>query len=237
MDDLPVRRPDRGFKDLMTRGEHIAVGIYFPLHVVAWPLLFSYVGAGLELDDVTLNAVYYSVGAIYMLSFLHKYLRRSFDVLLDAPGQCLRALLIGLAADYSLSLVVSMLLLLIQGGVGTTANNEAVSLIASEGFNRMFAIAVILAPIVEEPIFRGFLFGAVRKKSRVAAYIVSVVCFALYHVWQYVAVFADWRYLLDAISYIPVSVALAYSYERSGCIYVPMVFHILINFLSMSLLA
>ena len=100
----------------------------------------------------------------------------------------------------------------------------------------MFAISVVLAPVVEEPIFRGLLYGAVRRHSRAAAYFASVLVFGLYHVWQYVFVFADWRYFLQIINYIPVTVALCYSYERSGSIWVPMAFHMFINAMSMSVL-
>ena len=73
-----------------------------------------------------------------------------------------------------------------------------------------------------------------RRRGRLAAYAVSVLLFCFYHVWQYVLL--DWRYLLQMINYIPVSVALCYSYEKSGTIWVPIAFHMLVNAISMSAL-
>lgn len=238
MDERPVRRAPREFEDLMTRGEHVAAGIYLPVHSVLMPLLLSWLAllSGGLLDDVTLNAIMYSAGALFTVVFLRKFLRRSFDVLAENLSQCLLALFAALALDFALSWVLSLALTLLGGWPSSTANNEAVISLAAEGRNRMFAISVFLAPVVEEPIFRGLLYGAVRRHSRAAAYFASVLVFGLYHVWQYVFVFADWRYLLQIINYIPVTAALCYSYERSGSIWVPMAFHMFINAMSMSVL-
>ena len=181
-----------------------------------------------------MNVAWYIIGVGFTLIFLGKYLRRSFDALLDRPGQSLLALVSGLATDYLLSWAFALVLLLFGMTAGSTANNDAVAELASEGANRMFAVAVLLAPMVEEPLFRGLLFGTVRRRGRLAAYAVSVLLFCFYHVWQYVLL--DWRYLLQMINYIPVSVALCYSYEKSGTIWVPIAFHMLVNAISMSAL-
>lgn len=79
------------------------------------------------------------------------------------------------------------------------------------------------------------MFGSVRKRSRVWAYVLSVGLFALYHVWQYAVAFADPLYLLMAIEYIPAGVALCWAYERTGSIWSPVFLHGLVN--AMSLLA
>lgn len=88
---------------------------------------------------------------------------------------------------------------------------------------------------MEEPLFRAGVFGSVRKRSRVWAYVLSVGLFALYHVWQYAVAFADPLYLLMAIEYIPAGVALCWAYERTGSIWSPVFLHGLVN--AMSLLA
>ena len=98
----------------------------------------------------------------------------------------------------------------------------------------MFAVAVLLAPIVEEPLFRGLLYGQIRRRSRAAAYCVSVLLFCFYHVWQYLLL--DWRYIFQMINYVPASVGLCYSYEKSGTVWAPIAFHMFINAVSMSVL-
>lgn len=239
MDERPVRRGGpREFEDLMTRGERLATGVYLPVHSVLMPLVLSalsVMSAG-ALDNLTLNAIMYSAGTLFTLLFLHKFLRRSFDVLAENLSRCVLTLFSALAVDFALSWLLSLVLALFGIVLGSNANNDAVVGLALEGHNRMFAITVFLAPMAEEPLFRGLLFGGVRRHSRAAAYIVSVFMFGFYHVWQYLFIFEDWRYLLQMLSYVPVSVALCYSYERSGCIWVPIAFHMFINALSMSLL-
>ena len=97
-------------------------------------------------------------------------------------------------------------------------------------------LSIALAPIVEEPLFRGLIFGGIRPKSRVLAYIVSAALFSLYHVWQYVALTGDFSLLIYCLLYVPVSVGLAWAYDRSGSIWSPMVMHAIINAVSLSVL-
>ena len=61
------------------------------------------------------------------------------------------------------------------------------------------------------------------------AYAVSIALFSLYHVWQYAVVFGDARLLLWAVQYIPVSAALAWSYERTGTVWTSIFVHMIIN--------
>ena len=43
-------------------------------------------------------------------------------------------------------------------------------------------IVVLLAPFVEEVLFRGLVFGCLKEKSRIFAYILSCALFAFLHV-------------------------------------------------------
>lgn len=219
----------------MIRREAVLAAVYLPVHAVLLPLLLTWFATlGWIEPGVTLNAIWYAVGVGYTLLFLGKYLRRSFDVLLDHPGQSLLAAVSGLATDYLLSWALTFILLLFNVAVGSTANNDAVAELAGENGQRMFAVAVLLAPIVEEPLFRGLLYGQIRRRSRAAAYCVSVLLFCFYHVWQYLLL--DWRYIFQMINYVPASVGLCYSYEKSGTVWAPIAFHMFINAVSMSAL-
>ena len=99
----------------------------------------------------------------------------------------------------------------------------------------MIAVAVFMAPLVEECLFRGVLFGAIRPRSRFWAYAVSIAAFALYHVWQYAFMYQDARLLLSALRYVPVSAALAFCYEQTRSIWPPVFFHMFINAMSLTL--
>ena len=80
----------------------------------------------------------------------------------------------------------------------------------------------------------GLAFGALRSRNRAAAWIVSVLLFSFYHVWQYAVI--DPLYLLTAVLYIPASIALNWSYERSGSIWAPIFYHMLTNAVGISAL-
>ena len=115
MDERPVRRGGpREFEDLMTRGERLATGVYLPVHSVLMPLVLSalsVMSAG-ALDNLTLNAIMYSAGTLFTLLFLHKFLRRSFDVLAENLSQCVLTLFSALAMDFALSWLLSLVLAL-----------------------------------------------------------------------------------------------------------------------------
>ena len=113
-------------------------------------------------------------------------------------------------------------------------NNDAVTGLARTDYKRMIAVAVLMAPLVEECLFRGVVFGTIRPKSRFWAYAASIALFSLYHVWQYVLVYQDPKLLLSALAYVPVSAALTFCYEQTRSIWPPVFFHMCINALSLT---
>ena len=185
---------------------------------------------------VEVNIFYYVFGALYVLVFLWRYLRGAFDVLMDNKLRCLLALITAVMINFLLSWGVQLALLAFDFDLTDVPNNDAVSDMATESYNLVLAMTVFLAPLVEEPLFRGAVFGSISRRSRFWAYAVSAVLFSLYHVWQYAVVYMDPTYLLYGLSYLPVSIALAYAYERSGSIWTPILMHMGINALAMYLL-
>lgn len=236
MEDNKRKLPVFVFDDPMTRGERIAALIYLPLHVAVLPLLLSILVAvwpDAELTDTSLNIFYYSLGSIYMLVFLWKFFRRGFDVFLDGLARCILTFFVAYLINIILTYALQLVFMAFGYDITATPNDETVMSMAEQGYNAMFAMAVFMAPLVEEPLFRGLIFGRLHKKNRILAYALSAGLFALYHVWQYVVAYADPSYLVYAINYIPVSIALAYSYEKSGSIWVPIGFHMMVNGLSL----
>ena len=92
---------------------------------------------------------------------------------------------------------------------------------------------VFLAPLSEECLFRGLLFGQVLKKSRMGAYALSAVCFALIHVMGYLGTYTPLQLVLSLAQYLPAGLILARSFEKSGTIAVPILIHMTINAISM----
>ena len=79
--------------------------------------------------------------------------------------------------------------------------------------------AVVVAPLVEEPLFRGLLFGWLRTRCGVwGGAILSSVIFAGVHFT-----------LFGFVPLVVLGVILAYVYQRTGSLYPAMVFHAVFN--------
>lgn len=222
----------------LTRAQTVLGWLYLPMHFLVIPVLaamFVYYAPG-NYSDVTVNKIYFGVGTAFVLIAMGEWLRRNFYVLLDNPGRFALCLAAGFAVNYLLSAAVTVALMLIEG-VGDNPNNAELMQMADADVGAMMGITIFLAPLVEESIFRGVVFGSIRRKSRAAAYAVSILLFALLHVWQYVLIYRDPWYFVYMLQYLPVSFVLAWMYERSGTIWTGIAFHMLFNALSFYLLS
>ena len=90
-------------------------------------------------------------------------------------------------------------------------------------------LVLVLIPVVEEVLFRGLLFGSLRRYSRPAAYLISIVVYAFSCVWRYALDYGDPRYLLLTVLYLPVSAALTWCYDNGGSVWGTAVLHAAIN--------
>lgn len=230
--------PQAGFQQLMTPTERVLGWIWLPVNTFLLPILAAvYVYANPDqLSDGALNLVTFAVSAVALLLMLHHFWRESFHRMLDRPGRCLGAMLLGGLVNYALSLAVSPVLLLVLDGAVDNPNNAALLEIAQQDLGMIRAASIFLAPLVEETLFRGVVFGSLRPRRRVLAYALSTGLFSLLHVWQYILVSADASLLVYALQYIPSGVALAYCYERSGSIWPPIFLHMLLNTVAFTVL-
>ena len=84
----------------------------------------------------------------------------------------------------------------------------------------MLAVSVIFAPVIEETLVRGVVFGTIRPASRVLAYIVPRF-FYPHAQLVYFGLYPALSILLSCLPYIPASVAPAVVYEKGGTIWPP----------------
>ena len=214
----------------MKKSEFWSTMIMFALHVVLFPVLIGVVVIMWPdlLTDTQLNLIYYCTSAVLTLLLLGKFLRTQLDPLLDRlPGNII-TFFIGWGIYFALALIVGVVVTWLGISDGNP-NDAAIDDMLKQDRNSIIAMTVILAPIVEECIFRGGLFCGLYRKNRYLAYVVSIVLFSVYHVWQYALAAQDISYLLYAISYIPASFALCWAYERSGSIWTSIFFHMSFN--------
>ena len=224
----------RPFTSRMSRGETIAALVYLPVHAVLLPVLIGLLllRGLLSLSDAVINLAYYAIGIVYMLLLERKFLRRDFDALCDGFGKCLVQICACYGIMLLLNLAVNGLLSLMPQN---NPNNAAVMDMAGAEMGKVAAMAVFLAPIVEELMFRAGVFGLIRRRSRVLAYVVSILLFSVYHVWSYLILDpGNWIYILQ---YIPASYVLCRCYERSDSIWGSIFLHMLINGVSLWVLS
>ena len=221
----------------MTPGEQIAGTVFFVIYLVVLPFaagpLFRLAGL---LLDVTISAAlqnviyYYVLFAVTVLIF-HKFLARTCRNLADNLGGACRMLLVGLVALYGLNELAYRLTNLIITN-RTNLNDTAISAQMDSAPYMTLLIVVLLAPFVEEVLFRGLVFGNLKGKSRPVAYVVSCALFALLHVWQFAVVHQDVTYFLLMLQYLVPGVVLAWTYDRSGTLWTSIALHALANALS-----
>ena len=165
------------------------------------------------------------------------FLKLSFSDFLEGKFISFSSIITGYIGYYIIAYVVSLLIFTLNAGANPNdgATSEQIKLNQST----IIAISVLLGPIVEETLFRGVVFGSIRRKNRLMAYLVSFLLFAVYHLWvPFVLSFEngviDWSLLIHLLDYLPASLVLAWSYEKSGSVWSPIILHALINVLSIT---
>ena len=150
--------------------------------------------------------------------------------------ELIQALILGFVLYYAGNFVFSLVMGWLNIDI-TSYNDETVMMLAEQSRFAMIICAVILAPMVEETLVRGLLFGVIRRKSRIAAYVVSIVFFAVIHVWQYLMAYDFKSVLFAALQYIPAGIALGWTYEKSNTVWAPIILHMVINAISFGVMS
>lgn len=214
-------------RSAMGRWENIAALLWLPIHILGLPLLLVRLVPGIT--AVGVNFWTYVVGCGCLMLVCIRFLRRDFDRLWERPLFVLAQAGLGfcllMAANIALSLVLTPFL------PEDNPNNQALLNLAKSDQARITTVTVVMAPILEELIFRGGIFGLLRRRSRIAAYAVCLLLFGLYHTWQFAL--EDPVYWLYLIQYLPAGWMLCRAYEKTECIWTPILLHILNNGVSL----
>ena len=221
-------RHRRSWRPQLTQAEMGRGWVFFALYVLLFPWVMGWVQRSFDgaLPVAEANVVYYLLSATLVFLVFWTFLKHGFHLLLDWLPENLFAFVTGLAGAGVLRFLVSLIPLPVE-------NPNAIS------YPEQFALAppatavilVVLMPIVEEPLFRGLLFGTARRYSRALGYVLSTLVYAVYCVWQFAYAYGqvDLRYLLLAVEYLPMGLALTWCYDNGGSIWSPIALHAAIN--------
>ena len=207
--------------------ESTAALLWIPVHLLGLPLLLATLRPRMGMS--TLNFLVYAIGAVYLGTLCIRFLRRDFETFCEQLPGILVKILIFYGYMILANILVSQILNLLP--LDQNPNNEAVLDLAAEEGGKTIAMAVFLAPLLEELMFRAGLFGLLRRFSRVLAYAACILLFAAYHVWAYAL--EEPLYWALMLQYVPVTFLLCRIYEKTETIWASILMHMLVNAVSL----
>lgn len=94
----------------------------------------------------------------------------------------------------------------------------------------LFGFATVcLVPPVEEALYRGLVFGGIYRKSKIAAYAVSVLLFSVIHLLGYLSIGDPMLLGLCFAQYVTPALCLCLLYGMTGSIFAPILMHMAYN--------
>ena len=220
----------------LSTAEQVAGFCYLPFYVILLPWGIQWVSdlLGLQLTDLQINVCYFVLNCIFVWIIFHNFLIRSFRS--SRFWELVQAVILGFCLYYAGNFAFGWIINLLGLSI-TSFNDETIMGLISQNQIIMLVCSVFLAPLVEETLVRGLLFGVIRRKSRIMAYAVTIIFFAVMHVWQYLLMYDLRDVLLAAVQYIPAGIALGWTYEKSNTIWAPIILHMTINAVSMGIIS
>ena len=222
----------------LRKGEIIGGFIYLPMYLIGTQLLlsllFKLLSMDLTADDTILwlNFGYNLVNLIAILLIFRRFLLGQLRSFSGSVGRIIGTIFLGYAIVYGGNFIINLVtvLLKLSGLDYSNANQNAVADLVLARPLLTLPMVVLAAPIVEETLFRGLIFGLLHRKSRVLAYAVSMILFAGLHVYQPLMLGEVWyNVLISFLTYLPMGFALAWVFARCRSLWGSIALHALNN--------
>lgn len=229
---LNRHQPDHApWRPQLTRDEQRVGWVFFALYLFVLPFLVGavtrFLDEHLELGFTAAqsSAVYYAAVLLLLAAVFWGFLKNAFRILADNTRQNIFALAVGFGGGLLFTVLLSLIPLPVENPV---IGDYKAQFLLSPGYTT--AVVMFLRPMAEEILYRGLLFGSLRKRNRILAYGVSIGLSALSAVWQYV-VLPDGGALslLLALRYIPLAAATTWAYDVGGSVLTPMALRVILN--------
>lgn len=239
---------------LTWKGVLISIGIY-PLYVFIFPLLtqlammfyFTLGENGLSFAEaldwtradqniILINIIAYGLSAAFILLLFSRFVWASLKHSVKTFSAVLPVtIVLGLIVYVVLSAVVGAQLR--KYGLVESENNTAVTAMIRENAPAMLVLTCVLAPFVEEFIFRAAWFRPLWRKFAPAAALLGLFLFGLHHVWSAVLTGfnpAYWNYteLIYILQYLPGGLVMIYCYCLNKNIWSAILMHSVVNLLA-----
>ena len=206
---------------------------YLAFQMLFLPSLLSWGNAQLPtpLSDAELNFLFYLINFIAVLIIFHDFLSKALTQVFQHPILFIEGVILGTVAYYALFWLTDKAVSLLVPGFSNYNDASVLEMVYS---NRLLMLVglLVLVPLAEECLFRGLIFRNLYGKSKWAAYIVSILAFAVIHILGYIGQYSPLELILAFLQYLPAGLCLAWAYIRSGTIFAPIVIHSIVNYIS-----
>lgn len=210
--------------------ETVCGWVYLVFQIIFLPSLLNAVNAMLprELNSAELNFVYFLLNFLAIVFIFHDFLGQSFRQVIRHPAYFCQAVILGAVAYFACSKAVEWIIGVLVPSFAN-ANDASITSMAHQNSFLMTIGTVILVPPVEECLYRGLIFRKLYGKNRYAAYIISILAFALIHILGFLGTYSPLELCMAVLQYLPAGLCLAWAYTKADTIFAPIVIHAIVN--------
>ncbi len=232
---------------LSNRQKAIGVILLFPWYLYFAPTIFNFliqlyiIYISNKIPSDVLNIIYNIIvglaTAIPIMIIFKDFIQENWKIFKDnLLENIIWILTIGLLVSYGLSYVGEFIRQVLLDTSTDASNQVLVESLVQTNILLMGFQAVIIAPFVEEMLFRGVIFNSLRQKNKILAHIISGFMFGLLHVYNYILAgnMSEW---IQLIPYMFIGFSLSYVYEKKQTIFAPILLHATKNLIAVLLLA
>ena len=213
--------------------ETMAGFCYLAFQMLFLPGLLSWLNSQFRtaLNSAELNFLFYLINFIAVLVIFHDFLSKALTQVFQHPILFIEGVILGTVAYYALFWLTDKAVSLLVPGFSNYNDASVLEMVYS---NRLLMLVglLVLVPLAEECLFRGLIFRNLYGKSKWAAYVVSILAFAVIHILGYIGQYSPLELILAVLQYLPAGLCLAWAYIRSGTIFAPVVIHSIVNYIS-----
>ena len=177
-----------------------------------------------------LNVLFYGINFAAAVFLFRRFLKQTFAALSGRILHILKTAAILWLVYWVVMLLESYLMAVLFPDF-VNVNDAGIAAMAADEFVPMAVSTILLVPVTEELLFRGALFGGLSQRHPKTAWVISILCFCLVHVYAYIGLYPWGTLLLCMVQYIPAGLILAMAYRRTGSILTPILIHAAVNFL------
>ena len=222
----------------MNQTERVAGTIFFVVYLLVLPLLANKIFSIVEvlfdtkISESLANIIYYYVLFAVVLLLFHSFLAHTTSRFLGGASRAMTTFCVALLVFYGANeLFYRVTNIFFNSHTNLNDTTIAASINAAPRLTAL--IVVLLAPFVEEVLFRGLVFGCLKEKSRIFAYAVSCVLFAFMHVWTFALSSWDWSYFILMLQYLVPGLVFAWAFDYSGTLWTSILLHATVNALAL----